>query len=589
VRATFRAAVSVLFLLGFLVVALVQFLLVLALAGWATWAGAAAGHRLGILLVVAAAGTPVLLWRTMRRPRPEPAAGLPVHPEHAPELWAQVRAVAAAAGSRAPDELRLVPGVAVGCTEDARLLGLVPGTRRLTVGLPVLQAVTVDELRALIARELCTGSGLAATAHRGRVAVAAAVGPIRRFNPFGWAFRGYRRLYRLAADAAARDLDLAAGRAADRVAGPAAAAAATRELILLSSAWDLYFSRYVGPGWAVGYAPEDLFGGFGFLLAARHDELDGFRARDTEPEPAPAGHRPDDRPAAVLLPQLDGWGRALQTDLVRNRRIVPWAQFAAAAITTEQQRTADRVFRALTRFTGRPTPDLSDLLDLTGTGRLGEFAEQFFPDATRKEAPARFAEVLTEIVELAAVRSGAARWQPSWTGPAVLTGAGGEPLDLGLIAVLAVDPDTVDDARLRLILAGVDARRTALVEARATGAGAEVIGALADVQVDGVATDVVLLDEGFVFVPAPAEGGDGQERLERIVSSGSPADLARHHRFLPYEEITAAEVRKLIPLQAELTVHGGARLVLRERWSSATLGRSSREAFTKVLEQLAER
>ena len=69
----------------------------------------------------------------------------------------------------------------------------------------------------------------------------------------------------------------------------------------------------------------------------------------------------------------------------------------------------------------------------------------------------RFGLLLTEILELAAVRSGAARWQPSWTGPAVLTGAGGEPLDLARFAVLAVDPETVDDARLQLILAGVDA------------------------------------------------------------------------------------------------------------------------------------
>lgn len=56
-------------------------------------------------------------------------------PQDQPELWEQVRAAAEAMGERPPDELYLVAEVDAGVAEQSRLLGLLPGRRRMLLGL----------------------------------------------------------------------------------------------------------------------------------------------------------------------------------------------------------------------------------------------------------------------------------------------------------------------------------------------------------------------------------------------------------------------------------------------------------------------
>lgn len=64
--------------------------------------------------------------------------GVAVKPEDQPELWEQVRAAAEATGERPPDELYLVADVNAEVAEQRRLLGLLPGRRRMLLGLPLL-------------------------------------------------------------------------------------------------------------------------------------------------------------------------------------------------------------------------------------------------------------------------------------------------------------------------------------------------------------------------------------------------------------------------------------------------------------------
>ncbi|MEO3780433.1 hypothetical protein ABGB16_27190 [Micromonospora sp. B11E3] len=107
--ATYRALASVLMLIGFYVVALLQLAGVVAFGFWIhQWASGLVTAKLIIPLLVALGAVLVGLWKAMRT-RSEPAPGLILDEREAPQLWATVRELAAAVGTRAPDEIRLVP------------------------------------------------------------------------------------------------------------------------------------------------------------------------------------------------------------------------------------------------------------------------------------------------------------------------------------------------------------------------------------------------------------------------------------------------------------------------------------------------
>jgi Zn-dependent protease with chaperone function len=608
-----RDAASVVMLLGFYVVALIQLVAVLAFVVWAVAEShAAAGLKLGLPLLFAVGATAVGLWRAIRT-RDEPMHGLIVAPHEAPELWGLVQALAAEVGTRTPDEIRLVAEVNAAVSEDSKLLGLVGGRRRLYLGMPLLQALTVDQLRSVVAHELGHYSGrhtrLGAVAYRGRLAIGGTISRIGPWNPVGWVFRGYARLYLLVDNAASRRQELDADRASVRVAGPEVAMSALRELPVIDAAWGFYFGRYVTTGWEAGFAPDDLFGGFGQLVAARHEEL--AKLRDDEPEehrsrwdthPSNAEriavmraapqvpHTVDGRPAAALLPSIASAGTALQQAVVEvgSRQVLPWPQFTAAAATSQLQRNADRLFRSLGRLTGTPDPGLDVLFDLVAAGRLGELAEEFFPNATRKEAALKFVDAMDMLFALAAIRSGTAFWRHSWSGPARLTDAAGAELDFEEIAKLAVSPDTLEVARARLADAGVRVEAAAIVERRASANGSDVIGAMANLKVDGQHTDLVVLDRGLVLVPGPKSTDNGKRRLAELLQSGPVEELATRFRFLPYEEIAAATITKRMPVRAELRTHSGATVTLEERWSGEQLG-ESRDVLLEALDRIVQR
>jgi Zn-dependent protease with chaperone function len=391
-----RALVSVVMLAGFYVVALLE-LIALVVVGVliGDWVSGLLAVKVVLPVFVASIGAlAVAMWRAMRH-KPEPAAGLLVTEAAAPELWATVRELATAVRTRMPDEIRLVPEVNAAVSEHARLLGLIGGRRFLYIGLPLLQALTVDQLRAVVAHELGHYSGLhtrlAGVAYRGRLTIAATVGALSPYNPLGWGFRGYGLLYRFVDNMVARRQELGADRAAVRVAGRASAMAALRELPGLDAAWRFFFRRYVEPGWTARFAPDDLFGGFGALVEARADELAVLREREPEAKTSiwdthpPIGARvaamakapeidrvPDTRRSGALLPDLTATGRQMQDLMVDvgDRQVLPWPEFTAAAIAAAEQREADSVLRAAARTTRTPQANLGSfwtLLPATGS------------------------------------------------------------------------------------------------------------------------------------------------------------------------------------------------------------------------------
>ncbi|MDG4793853.1 M48 family metallopeptidase [Micromonospora sp. WMMD1082] len=611
--ATYRALASVVMLIGFYVVALLQLAAVAALGVWLyRHTNGLVTSKLLLPLVIALGAVAVGLWRAIRT-RNEPAPGLVLDEREAPQVWATVRELATAVGTRAPDEIRLVPEVNAAVGEQSRLLGLIGGRRTLYVGLPLLQAMRIDQLRSVLAHELGHYSGkhtrLGGVAYRGRLAIEGTIERIKPRNPIGLVFKGYARLYLMVDNAASRRQELEADRASVQLAGHDAATSALRSLPALDAAWNFFMGRYVQSGWQAGLAPDDLFGGFAQLLQARREEIDKLRQEAPDREPSrwdthppigvridamaqlPAGSvATDDRPAYTLLADVPGAGRRLQGLVVDHgdRQVLPWAEFTHAAIAAEVQRQADGIYRAAGRFTGTAQPGLPTILDLVRAGRLGEFAEQFFGDATRREAAVRFAGPMETVLVNAAVRAQQARWQLSWSGPATFAGTGGEPLDLAEIAKLAVSAQTLDEAMARLTKLGIDPTGATVVQQRATADDADVIGAIANVKVDGVQHDLLVLDRGLILVAGPGKTSAGEKRLKALLGSAPVAKLASAHTFLPYEEVVSVAVTREIPVKAELTLHGGRVVALQELYGSELLGKQSRDNLLQVFSQINE-
>jgi Zn-dependent protease with chaperone function len=724
-----RVLVSAAALTGFLVVAALQLALVVVpvLLLLSVMPGRVA-LRLGLPLCIATVGVMAYAtWRALHTRRPEPV-GLRVTREDAPQLWSLLDGAAAAAATRTPDTVTIVADAAAKIIERTHLLGLVGGRRDLYLGLPLLQAWDAAHLRAVTAHELGHYSPrlgrLAPLAYRGRVAVGRTVPRIPRRNPAGPLLRTYAKFYRRVDAPFSRAQELAADRIAAEHAGPKAAAAVLRDLPALDGIQRVFHAEYLGPGWQAGHVPDDIFGGFLRVLAARAEEIAVLRARDPgapspwdihpplqerlaalaalmpTPEGSPKSSVPADQPAEArrgseaagqetasaaaaqpggamglsetaasvsrarpggavglsetaasaavrpgdaagpngpagsvgdaggeasadarnrpgslaevsgqaasaahdrsggpavpgqpteqapqlaegpaaerlsagresraeqadlvtagpratsvlldapageLVPDLPGLGRALQGVAFppQGRTTVGWDEFFGAARTVEMQREADAALATISRAAGTPVANAADVLELAADGRLHKAAESVFAGRPADETAGRISELVTLLIALAALRSGAARWRHSWTGTAELVAADGAHLDLGGLATLAGDPATVATARERLTELGINPA----AEPSADGGVSrpEVVGGVVNLVVDGSRTDVLIVDTGLFLVPGlpRSQNGSAKRRLAQFAAADLPQRdaAAPGSRFVPYAEVAGA-------------------------------------------------
>jgi Zn-dependent protease with chaperone function len=601
---TLRAALSILMLAGFYLLALA---LVAGLGAATVWAfsehAGAGAAKLGYFTIIVAIGLVVALWKVARaKPAPEP--GLVLSPADAPELWATVRELADVAQTRVPDEIRLIAEVNAAVSEETRLLGLLGGKRHLYIGVPLLQGLTVAQMRSVLGHELGHYSQqhtrLGAIAYRGRTAIVATVQELSG-NVVGWFLKQYAKLYMLVSAAVSRRQELEADEISVRVAGRATAQSALREAPVVGAAWTFYERQYIGLGWENGYAPTsaDVFGGFARVLEARDAELAAMRAEapeeehsrwDTHPaiglriaamDSMPEGEaQSDDRPASALVPRFEDRSAqvAARTVDVGSRTEVDWQTLTERSMPQAEQRHADLVYRGAARVAGRPA-DLSTVLDLVREGRLAPLVREFAPDVAEDDVAEAFAASMETLLGTAAVASGAASWRLSWSGPARLVGADGEPLPLDEISRLALDPASVDEAVARLTALGVDATRGVQVAAKATAHGADAIGGLANVKVDGAQHDVLVLDTGLVLRPCPKKTDGGRNRLIDLLRSGEIQDVAARNRYIAFEDIREAVIVKAGPVRVDLTLHDGSVVTVHETWSGERLTKDSDQAL----------
>ncbi|MDQ0932258.1 M48 family metallopeptidase [Streptomyces turgidiscabies] len=359
-------------------------------------------HLLGVLLLAALVGTDYLLFANaplgsateltavatvlavplvrglfmLRTPRGEEPPGLPVTEADEPELWRTVRELADQVGTRAPSSILLTGDVNAAVSEDAHLLGLLPGPRRLHLGVPLIQGLTEAQLRAVLAHELGhyahSDTRLAAVTRRGRVQLqrtirnfekrAGNVGVRERsrqerrnakseargkegreigtegvgvtYRTLARIYTAYAELYLRATLADSRRQEYAADASAARIAGRDSTASALREIPVLAGVFGFYVRSYATLGTDAALLPPrgEVFGGFSRMLTARQLELACLRSElptdptspyDSHPpvadrvrrvEQLPADDRADEAPGAAiaLLTDEEGTFRALE-------------------------------------------------------------------------------------------------------------------------------------------------------------------------------------------------------------------------------------------------------------------------------------
>ncbi|MFI9230626.1 M48 family metalloprotease [Streptomyces rimosus] len=361
-----RALRALILLAGFYVLALAV-LALLTGAALAAWAWAPLAAALTVTILCALLGLPVLRGvftlgaaggnrkRGSGNGVPE-TEGLAVSDAEQPELWRAVRSLAERTGTRAPDAILLTEEVNAAVREDARLLGLLPGRRRLYLGVPLLIGLTEPQLHSVIAHELGhygnADTRLAGITLRGRDSVLRTVegfqAPRRKLRDRAWArqgrpageavresrsidlggggragfgygsmarpFQAYARFYLRATNSVGRGQELAADRVAARVAGRDATASALREIAVLDVVHDFYLNEYVALGARAALLPPpgEVCGGVRHLLADPELRSDLAELRG---EPGPGNGSPYDSHPPVaerirLIEALPDDGRA---------------------------------------------------------------------------------------------------------------------------------------------------------------------------------------------------------------------------------------------------------------------------------------
>ncbi|MFD4641444.1 M48 family metallopeptidase [Lentzea sp. NPDC058436] len=247
-----RAALALVMLAGFFVLAVVLFAGLGGLALTLFQRDDVEGGLILSALALVLGGPPLVAMAVAVWSSPKPSGSALTRATH-PELWRHVDELARIAGTRGPDDIRLVSEPNAGVWERH-------GTRYLELGLPFVAGMSIGELRSVLAHELGHYGGghtkVSAFTYRAKLALGLGAG---RFDTTGVLY-AWARLYALVAASESRKHE----QFADEVSVAAAGREATTRSLLrtgpLGEAWADYLRWYVSLAVIAGRTPPLLEG-----------------------------------------------------------------------------------------------------------------------------------------------------------------------------------------------------------------------------------------------------------------------------------------------------------------------------------------
>ena len=606
--ATFRAAVSLIGLIGFFVFAIVLSAAVVFVGVGVAQVLRTVGIWIVVVGAIAALGVLLALVR-MATFRPPVKPGVDVPPDDAPALWALVTELSDSVATSAPAHIRLTHEVNAAVEEDARFFGLVGGVRRMYLGVPLLQGLSVSQLRAVLAHEFGHYSSahtrLAPLAYRGWQGVVATVRQLQG-NVIQWPLRFYAGLYVVMSLAMSRSQEREADRLMVQAAGRSTSQAALREIHVIRAFWSSYFDEFLGMGWGMDLAPtaDEFFGGFQRLLAGRVDERADIRRElelptegsmlDSHPptaervavmEELPDRIPPlpdDDRPASALISAFTRLATetAEETFVFGYRERLDWDDLANRVFSRNDQRAADAIFAAAARLSGQHPATLNTIVELSAAGRTKNLITAVASTLSDGVVSSWF----NALVRDAVVRAGAARWRMSWSGPGKLVTPDGEIFHEAPLAADLALAATAGEAAARLTGLGVDLLAVRTTPPDPGLQAGDVVAGFSDMKSGDASYDVLVLEKGLLLADIPNMPElPGFSRLDALARGSSVAAMVARHRFVPFESVASAKVRDWFGVTATIELRDGTTLRLKEPMAAQRWTEDSGEVFKNHL------
>ncbi|HEY7922246.1 MAG TPA: M48 family metallopeptidase [Vicinamibacteria bacterium] len=394
-----RAALAIALMIAFYVLALAVVAVLIAIP-----VGLFQTHAWGFFAKIGffcAVGIFVILKSIVPRPDRFEAPGPRLTPQEQPRLFAEIRAVAAAVKQVVPAEVYLVPDVNAWVRHRGGLMGI--GSRRVMgLGLPLLQVLTVPELKAVLAHEFGHFHGgdvaIGPWIYKTRDALVRTVSELHDHSealslPFIWYGNHFFRITL----AVSRHQETLADRLAAGVVGARTLASGLRATNEAGFAFFPYWKGAVEPVLAAGFVPPLTAGFDDFLKApwlaeamtsalaeqakAPHDPYDSHpplaeRLKVLGVDQEAAAERQAGPRAHSLLSGIPALEKALATFLrhgpatpdnpmslnlgidPRDLAPLPWEDVAARVWLPEWERTARRFARHLAGVTPVALPEL---------------------------------------------------------------------------------------------------------------------------------------------------------------------------------------------------------------------------------------
>lgn len=359
----------------------------------------------GRLIFFCIAGAVVILISIVPRPRRFVPPGPLLNPAGQQRLFAELSGVARAVGEPMPAEVYITPEMNAGVLQRG-------SSRVMVLGLPLMQVMTVSQMRAVIAHEFGHYHGgdtkLGPWVYRTRETIGRTIGGLSRQSsilqlPFVW----YGTLFLRVSQAVSRRQEFAADELAARTFGARSMIDGLRALAHGAIAFNAYWRQEIVPLVEAGFQPPLVEGFSRFLgepaimkqvAAAAQDELTHKRTNpyDSHPPDAeriaalaalPQGPDPGPEPAAIAL--LDGVDMidssilfAMLKPGLQLRRIA-WAEAGNVALLPGLRDRVRRQAPLVSSYTIGWLPELLKYADRLGATEASAAGAAVAPDQAR--------------------------------------------------------------------------------------------------------------------------------------------------------------------------------------------------------------